>query len=51
MTCICGHDAADHQLVPVSDKAYEIHECDLCPCPGYCADEALAAVEAMGDKE
>lgn len=47
MTCICGHEKADHQE-PYLDYVLDTY-CDICRCPGFVADEALAAVEAYED--
>lgn len=47
MTCICGHPYADHQMhwTPATGDNWA-GICDLCDCPQYVPDEALAAVDA-----
>jgi len=51
MTCICGHSKADHQLPGWLSGITVDDSCDLCDCPQYVPAEALAAVDALGDKE
>lgn len=35
MTCICGHEWADHQIEEWVNNPPTAHECDLCECGQY----------------